>query len=258
MDKKYILENEILHQYMLGDLNESEQKQIEDALNTYPELKLELDQIESNFEIIAFENSISPPEIVKNRLLENIAKDKSIKTLASAHNKKYYMGIAASIIFLFITSYSIYLFKQLNETKNQLQLVEEQNSDLKNNMDSLNDKLQNTNKWYTAINDPETKKYILKGNAIMPNATVVGYVNSKKKMVIVNTSELPKLDALHDYQMWADVEGEMIDMGIIDKNEEMLAMNYIDDAASLNITIEPKGGNDHPTVSKLITNVFLN
>jgi hypothetical protein len=68
---------------------------------------------------------------------------------------------------------------------------------------------------------------------------------------------LPDLDAEHDYQMWADVEGEMIDMGVISKSKTLMAMAYIDHAESLNITIEPAGGNDHPTVARLVTNVHL-
>ncbi len=74
---------------------------------------------------------------------------------------------------------------------------------------------------------------------------------------VINTKKLPQLDADHDYQMWADVDGEMIDMGVIPKNKELIAMTYINNAESLNITIEPAGGNDHPTVERLISNVYL-
>jgi len=49
----------------------------------------------------------------------------------------------------------------------------------------------------------------------------------------------------------------MIDMGVIPKNSDMVAMTYIADAESLNITIEPAGGSDHPTVSKLISFVSI-
>jgi len=72
-----------------------------------------------------------------------------------------------------------------------------------------------------------------------------------KKTVVISTKQLPELDDQHDYQMWADVEGVMINMGIIERNKEMLAMNYIENAESLNITIEPSGGSDHPNVLNL-------
>ena len=49
----------------------------------------------------------------------------------------------------------------------------------------------------------------------------------------------------------------MISMGVLDRTKNLLTMNYIDNAESLNITIEPLGGNDHPTVSRLVSNVYL-
>ena len=108
-----------------------------------------------------------------------------------------------------------------------------------------------------AIVNPDTEQYILKGNASIPEAKIVSYVNHKMKSVVINTEGLPELDADHDYQMWADVEGEMINMGVISKNKNLMAMTNIDHAESLNITIEPAGGNDHPTVARLVTNVYL-
>ncbi len=93
---------------------------------------------------------------------------------------------------------------------------------------------------------------------MLPEARVVGYVNNVKKSVVINTKDLPELDDEHDYQMWADVEGVMIKIGIIHKSSDMLAMTYIDSAESLNITIEEKGGSDHPNDSQLVSNIYLN
>lgn len=93
---------------------------------------------------------------------------------------------------------------------------------------------------------------------MLPEARVVGYVNNVKKSVVINTKDLPELDDEHDYQMWADVEGVMIKIGIIHKSRDMLAMTYIDNAESLNITIEEKGKSDHPNDSQLVSNIYLN
>ena len=95
------------------------------------------------------------------------------------------------------------------------------------------------------------------GNTLSPDLKLVSFVNDKDKSVVITTSNLPELDDAHDYQMWADVEGEMINMGVIDTSKELTAMTYIDHAETLNITIEPLGGNDHPTVSNLVTSVSL-
>jgi hypothetical protein len=149
------------------------------------------------------------------------------------------------------------MYSQLNDVKQQLQTVETENTELNMTIETLNTKLNNNSSLLTTIASPDTDQYVFSGNASMPEAKVVSYINHKTKSVVINTERLPELDSDHDYQMWADVEGEMINMGVISKAKNLMAMTYIDHAESLNITIEPAGGNDHPTVERLVTNVYL-
>ena len=257
MDKTYIVENGVLEQYVLGELNSSEQRQVEDALHQYPELKETLESIEISFEQLGVDNSIVVPDFVKDKLLNKIKEDTKIKMVSAPEkNYKTYFAIAASIAGLLLAS-SIYLYSELSGAHSELEIVEQENTLLNESIYDLNSSLSEVNKWYITINDPETEKYVLKGNDLMPEARMISYVNDSKKSVVINTKELPELDDQHNYQMWADVEGVMINMGIIDKSKDMLAMNYVDNAESLNITIEPAGGSDHPDVSQLITNIYL-
>ncbi len=258
MHKTYILENNLLERYIIGDLDSTERDQVDKALLTYPELKEELLRIESSFETMALENALEVPSAVKTSLMKSINSKLEVGTISTTTSRSLrpYLNIAASIAIL-LTASTIYLFIQLNSTKTQLELVESENAELNSNLNTVNQFLEETNKWYALVNDPDVDKYILEGNDLMPEAKVISYVNDVDKSVVINTAYLPKLDNEHDYQMWADVEGEMINMGVIDTTSEMLAMTYIDHAESLNITIEPAGGNDHPTVSKLITNIYL-
>ncbi|WP_299362602.1 anti-sigma factor [Winogradskyella sp.] len=258
MDKKTILENGLLEQYLLGELNAKEREQIEQALASDTELKVHFDQLEQDFETLGLENAITPPPFIKSQLLKNI-KPSSVapKVVEMQPNKtKFYFGIAASIAAFLLVS-SFWLYNELNTTKQQLQTVETNNTELNSTIESLNQKLNANQYLYAAIVHPDTEQYILKGNALMPEGKVVSYVNHSTKSVVINTERLPQLDAEHDYQMWADIEGEMINMGVISKDTNLMAMNYIDHAESLNITIEPAGGNDHPTVERLVTNVYL-
>ena len=136
-------------------------------------------------------------------------------------------------------------------------IIELSRDNIKSELQQLEADLASTTNWYQLINNPEVQKLILKGNALSPNSIAVVYLNDDSKSVVLNTEGLVALDEAHTYQMWADVEGEMINMGIIPKDSNMVTMSYIDNAESLNITIEPKGGNDHPTVEQLITNIIL-
>ncbi len=260
MDKKSLLENGLLEQYLLGELNANQCEQIEQLLLFDNELKIHCDQLEEDFENIGLENAITPPSVIKSQLLDRIkilhTDAPKVIALNTKNNIKIYLGIAASLTALFMVG-GFWMYSQLNEVKQQLQTVETYNDELNTTIEALNTELERTNTFYTGIVSPDTEQYILKGNASLPEAKVVSYVNHKSKSVVINTERLPELDADHDYQMWADVKGDMIDMGVISKDKTIMNMAYIDYAESLNITIEPAGGNDHPTVERLVTNVYL-
>lgn len=257
INKAYIIEHGVLEQYLLGELTADEQIQVERVLNIDADLKNKFDVLEANFEKMAFENAINPPNEVKINLMQNInASQTKIIPLQNSNPFKAYLYAASGIAACLLLG-TFWMFTQLNKSNKQLQIVEEQNQLLIKDIEGLTNNLEYTSQYFNIINSPDTEQFILTGNDLAPNSKVVSYVNHKNKSVIINTKELQKLDADHDYQMWADVEGKMINMGVIDKEKQLLAMNYIDNAESLNITIEPAGGNDHPTVSRLVTNVYL-
>ncbi len=257
MDKAYILKNGIIEQYLLGELSSEDELILERLLKTDEELKTRFNVVESNFEAMAFDNAIVPPDDVKAHLMSSVkGAETKVVSLPKRNSSKNYLAVVASIAAVLVIG-SVWMYSQLNDTKQQLQIAEEKNSLLLKDLEGLKTNMVKATAWLDLLNSPDTKQYILNGNALSPEAKVVSYVNHKEKRVVVNTLALPKLDAEHDYQMWADVDGEMIDMGVIKKDAHLLAMNYIENAASLNITIEPTGGSDHPTVSRLITNVYL-
>ena len=139
---------------------------------------------------------------------------------------------------------------ELNILQNQSVVLEDRLDVLEKNYELTNDRLQ-------LINSPSTIPFVLKGNSVQPNSRAVAYVNHDNRLVVVNPKGLPQLSSEQTYQMWSDVNGEMIDMGLLPTDKDLVTLKYIDRAESLNITIEPAGGNDHPTVEQLISAVTL-
>ncbi|MBO3116234.1 anti-sigma factor [Winogradskyella sp. DF17] len=259
-DKKNIIEDGILEQYILGELHPSDEKYIEQVLASDKELKAHFDILEADFEKLGFENAITPPKSVKDNLIKDIRQSKSSlqneKAFPSSNSFKFYFGIAASFAGLLLVS-SIWLYSQLNKLESDFQTVQTDKKELNSKLDQLSKTYKESSEFYAVLSHPETKQYVLEGNDLMPDGKLVSYVNHNIKSVVINTEGLPELDADHDYQMWADVDGEMINMGIIDKTQPLLAMNYINHSESLNITVEPSGGSEHPTVERLVTNIYL-
>ncbi|WP_461305129.1 anti-sigma factor [Aureisphaera sp.] len=256
MDKKEILESGLLERYLLGEVSETEHLQVEQYLKD-PEIRLHFQHLEEDFEKMALENAIIPPPQVKEALLKRIEpapKVEKEKNNLSSFNT--YTGIAAAIALLFGIA-SFWMYSKLNSLESQLQLVRSQNEVLSEDLENLVENYDLMLDEYEVTSNPNTQKLIMVGNDKSPQAIAISYINHKDKTVYLNAEGLPKLPENKDYQLWADVEGEMIDMGVITQGKPLIAMNYIEHAESLNITIEPSGGSEHPTVEDLITNIYL-
>ena len=260
MDKKYIQDNGILERYVLGDLTDAEYKQVDAILEQDTELMAECIAIEDTFETLATENAIAPKARVKDALFASLETNSTKESKVIPFEKKQKSSIfqlaAASVAIFFIAS-SFFLYGKWQTAESNLQVLQEETATLNNRLSVIETNLKTTETWYNAINQPEVRQLVLVGNIKSPNSKAIVYVNNTTKQVILNPQKLATLDTSKTYQMWADVDGEMINMGVIPKNQEMVKLNYIDNAESLNITIEPAGGNDHPTVEQLITNVYL-
>lgn len=254
IDKNTIISSQMLEQYALGTLSIEFIDLVEEALLTHADLQTQLEQIEITLENIALENTVDPPAFIKENILSQVP-DKSLKS-ENKSNKRSVLWIAASVAallaFLYFNQYS-----QNNELKDTIKSVEMQNETMQNELKNTNELVSELEFLTAFLNDPSTERVVLNGNTKSPNSFLVSYYNNTEKKVLVTTNKLEPLSDEHDYQMWADVDGEMINMGIIDTNKELIAMQYIPEAESFNITIEPKGGSAHPTVSELIANTYL-
>ena len=262
MDRKDILEKGLLTQYLLGELSGEEALLLESEIQKDRVLQERLHQLESDFEQMAMENAISPPQKIRAALVRAVDQDAKDTTIPlKSHPTKNAFNpmrllVAASLAAVFaLTSFLFYSSWQ--SAKENFILAQEEQQQLQEEVQSLSNEIKATQAMVSVLNNKDAIPFLLKGNQLAPEARAVAYVNHKNKSVWINPQALPKLAEEETYQMWADVDGEMISMGLLPTDKELIALTYIDKAASLNITIEPKGGNDHPTVERLISNVFL-
>ena len=254
MDKEYILKEGILEAYLLGNLSTDQEQEVFELLQSDAELMSHYKDLEMSMEKLAFENAVQPPSSLKETILNQI-QDKTETKVIKINVYKRYFGIAASIAAVFMIT-SLILLVNLNTKEQELKLTLNEQESLVDSINVMTRRTAETAKLIAYVNNPNTKRFVLKGNQLSPSASVLSYVNHKQKSVLINIYDLPELQD-KDYQMWADVNGKMIDMGIIDTSKKMLTMNYIKNAESINITIEKKGGSDHPDVSQLIGSVAI-
>lgn len=254
MDKEYILKEGILEAYLLGELSSEQEQQVFQLLQSDAELMNQYKDLEKSLENLAFENAVAPPNTVKENILAQINNSTKPEVVPLESYKRYFRIVSAVAAVFVLTS--LVLWMSLNSKEQELKLTLGEQETLVDSIEVLKKASTQTAKMIAYVNDPETERFVLKGNKLAPDASILSYINHEQKSVFINIHKLPALTD-KDYQMWADVDGEMIDMGVIDTSKKMLSMNYIKNAESINITIEKKGGSDHPNVSQLIGSVAI-
>jgi anti-sigma-K factor RskA len=245
---KIFLDSDLLEKYLLGTTNEHEALQVERYLALYPEVRETYNELQDNLETFVKLHAIKTPEGLKNKILARIKSE-------NASRKKFFRyAIAASFAAVMFAGASYFLW-------NQNQSLQEENVIVNNKIELLKEdmrlELEDVRNQFIVLNNPQTRKYNVKGNKNAKELKAVAYINPVKKLSYINVKNLPNLPENQSFQMWAEVNGEMINLGIIDEfvgKEKLLALPYADKAVSY-ITIEPKGGNQTPTVDNVVAKI---
>ncbi len=251
-DVEKLLDSDLLERYLMEDTSEEETKKVIYYVDTYPEVKTHFDELQDNLERYARSFAKKPPVELKERIMDKV----SATSPATTHRRIRWYAIAASIAALLFAGYSIFLRQSNSELIKENQLVMQEIEALKQEYNTTFGKLASVRSELDKLRNPETQKYVLRGNQRAKDLKTVAYINPVEKVSMINVVDLPELPEDKVFQMWADVNGEMISLGILEKAENrLLRVPYQEDASSYNITIEPKGGNKHATVENLVANV---
>lgn len=261
MDKERFLSSGLLEQYILGLTSPEESEEVERYLEAFPELQTEAEAMRKAIEQYALQHSVPPPSHLKSKILTEIdematqeqsVRSKALHRARNAKNMAVGIGALASVALLLLAGF---LFRELNRSENRLERLNARFAAYRENCHEERENLERQAQLYAFINHHQTRPVLLQGTELAPNAEAVVYWNDSEKNAYFRSIRLPEPPPGHQYQLWADVDGEMINAGLLSKTGEgMYTIDYIDRAESLNITLEPEGGSEHPTVSRLMLN----
>ncbi len=243
-----ILESDLLERYLLGEVNEQEKAQVLELRRSSPEIKKALDELEATLEQVALEEQIAPPPGLRDKILrQNYRVEPQVSSKRLSFS---WLGYAASLLLIAGGAW-FWQQQRINDLEVQATAYTEQ-------IVQLEADCQKTNRQFALINAPDTRPAVLTGTAYAPSSVVVVYWNPTA--CLLHVSDQPDIPTDKTYQLWADIDGEMKSLGTFDHlsaRDELLPMAYLDHAESLNVTVEPAGGNDHATVSTLSAAVAI-
>jgi len=252
------LESGLLEKYLIGDTNVSESEIVETYISEFPEAKEAYDKLQDNLEIISKFNTVEPPKGTLDNILDALDEKPVINLQTKERRVSIWYSIAASAAAILFAMTSFYFYNQTQILHNETVIVDEEIQDLRNDIANTNNKLESVMKQFMRLNNPETEKYIIRGNQRAKNLKTVAYINPKEKTSMIEIVSLPQLPEEQCYQMWAQMQDKMVSLGILNEvDRDLRSIPYTENALGFNITIEPKGGNETATVENSVANIKL-
>ncbi len=229
----------LLEDYVLGTLSKNETDLVNSWINEYPKVKAYIDSLEASLEKASVKNGIKPPKSTKLKVLRDLDPEYQKPSISS------YLGFAAAFLIGILSMFGIHQYLEHRaETLSEQQLAQ-----IKADCQQTKDELKSAEALLFFLTHEATQTTKLTSN----NTELMVYHNGVAKQAKIRCHNLPLLGKNETFQMWADVEGKMINMGVFDgSNHSYQNLEFIDSAESFNVTIEPEGGSDHPTVSKIV------
>ncbi|WP_142785439.1 anti-sigma factor [Changchengzhania lutea] len=253
------LSSGLLEKYLIGETNFGETTLVETNIAKYPEVQNAYNTLQYNLEVVAKSNAVEAPKHVLNNILDELDDAPVISLKKSKKYKSWYKySIAASIATLIFAGTSYLFYTQNQKLAQENQIVVEEIFDLRDDIESNNKKLDDVMYQFQQLNNPETYKYIMQGNSRAKDLKTVAYINPIEKTSLIDVVSLPQLPEEQCYQIWADLQGKMVSLGILSESDRQLrAIPYTENALALNITIEPKGGNTTASLENTVAAINL-
>ncbi len=248
MNKDQFLNTGLLEQYALGLTSEEENQEVEKYLKAYPELKKEVEEIRKAIEHYAMQQAIPPHPRVKSKVMSEIASQKSVpSSFGSSVNR--WLSVAALLSFAAVFGL-LFLYTQ---KQTQHQQLKREFAELQLACDSKEERVLADLELFQFLKHHQTQKISL--NSITANSVpeAVAFWNPMEGKAYANLGTLPAPPEGKQYQIWADIDHVMISVGLLKNNPaDLQAIEFLADAESLNITIEPEGGSEKPNTEQLV------
>ena len=236
----------------MDQLSPAERAEVESHVITFPELKIDLAEIENALEFFAKAASLTAPAGLKTKIMDAI-RDEFIPDTRSGG------GIWRLFVFIFGIGLVVmaYLFMQRNtQLSNSEQALIALRDTCQTNEQRLNDQLQ----LLQQLTAPQNK--------IIPFTATPGFVtntdlylhhNATTKRNFIQVRNLPPLTADQTFELWSIKAGQAparMDLFGPPANG-LVEVQYVEGTDVYAITIEPTGGADSPNMNNLIGTVAV-
>lgn len=277
MDLSCIISSGDLELYVLGMLPQDDAYKIEQLALLFPEVRSELDRISESLEGLAATAEATPSPAVKSRLMQQLSSLKaaennsetksatetpihSVKEMhttpvipISSARKDRTALLAASVIALVVSIGGIIYMAQQNKQSNvQVAALQQQVEGLQQSAGSQQTQLKAAEQTLALWQNGDVRKIALTSVPGKPDALAQVFWNTKTNEVYIDDVSLPPVPGGKQYQLWAIVDGQPVDAGLLSKSDDFLQkMKAFEKADAFAITLEKEGGSTAPTLEEM-------
>ncbi|WP_299367974.1 anti-sigma factor [Winogradskyella sp.] len=252
------LNSNLLNKYLVGETSYEETKEVEFFINNYPEAAEAYEKLQKNLELIAKAGAVDVPKHILGNILNALEDTSDTKVIQLVQNKKtswYSIAATAAAVLFAVTTFFLYQKNQNLIDENNV--VVEEIFDLRSDIEKNNAKLTELSIELNKLNSPDARKYIINGNERAKDLKTVAYINPVEKTSMIDVIKLPQLPEDQHYQIWAELQDRMVNLGILDESDRKLTpIPYMEDALALSIKIG-KDGDDTNTNNTEVAEISL-
>ncbi len=248
MNVKEYISSGIIESYVLGLATTEEQLEFESMCRQYPEILQARIDFELAMERQARQYAVAPPDSLKQQVI-NAGASPAAKVVPIAGTKRAIKPsrlkwVAAACAVLLAGSL-IWNISQYNRNRK----LEASYFDLTKDYDSMALHLTEVEDQIAMISlNPNVKMAAMKGMEASPASFATVFWDTTSKDVYLVVNNLPKPASDKQYQLWALLNGQPIDMGMVDddvfigQKKLLLRMKNASGAQAFAITLEKRGG----------------
>lgn len=256
MNVREYIASGIVESYVLGLATEAERQEFEAACLQYPEVLQARLQFEQALEQQLRHDATPPPDALKKKVmaeLEQLAAPVE-PTFSKPHRAPVHMGVwkllaAACFVLLAGSLVWAYLVTQ------RYQQAQQANADLQQRLNTSTAKVDELQQTAQTLQTPGMKSATLLGTPNAPGSFANVYWDTTTKNTYLLINNMPKPASDRQYQLWALLNGQPIDLGVIDQRiwqqKLLVRMKNVQNAEAFAITLEPRGGSTAPTLSAM-------
>merc|ERR1712146_657169 len=197
----------------------------------------------NNLEIIAKAGAVDVPKNILGNILDALEEKNDTKVIQLVqHRKTPWYTIAATAAAVLFAASTFFLYQKNKNLLDENNVVVDEIYDLRSDIEKNNSKLDELSKELMKLNNPDAKKYVFNGNERAKDLKTVAYINPVDKTSMIDVITLPQLPKEQHYQIWAELQDKMVNLGILDESDRKLKqIPYMEDALALSIKIGKDG-----------------